>query len=302
MVRSRNQRNKRPQSTRRKQSLPRLQRKFRLPLTCFTELSKFSPSAPAELAAEKQTPETQARLSRQALFEERARNILAKYDLVLEPDFMPAGTITTPAATVERVHKSIRIRVHRYCHRCEAVFGPDRICAKCDHKRCKKCPRYPTEKKSNEGAGGKRDRSTPGKGKDRARSETREPLLVIQSRGTGQILVHQPIMQRIRRTCHKCDMQFLPSSAQMCANCGHVRCTKCPRSPAKLNKWESGYPGDQLASSEEEEQANKRERVFRKPRQRVRWHCDQCTTLFLEGSKTCRNCGHRKCENCTRHP
>ncbi|KAF2103105.1 hypothetical protein NA57DRAFT_32365, partial [Rhizodiscina lignyota] len=242
---------------------------------------------------------------RQAVFEERARAIFAKYDLKLEPEWMPVPVAgVSPASTVERVHKPIRIRVHRYCHRCETVFGPDRVCTKCDHKRCKKCPRYPTEKKGDERTGMRRDRSAQGKGKDRARSETREPLLVIQSRGTGQILVHQPIMQRIRRTCHKCETQFLPSSAQVCTNCGHLRCTKCPRSPAKLNKWESGYPGDAPPSSEEEEldMPRKQERVFRKPRQRVRWNCENCSTLFLEGTKICRGCGHQKCENCRRQP
>lgn len=42
-------------------------------------------------------------------------------------------------------------------------------------------------------------------------------------------------------------------------------------------------------------------RVYRKPRQRVRWTCDRCETGFA-GRNNCRTCGHVKCTDCTRYP
>jgi hypothetical protein len=33
--------------------------------------------------------------------------------------------------------------VHRKCHRCETDFASEKVCNKCHHTRCKKCPRHP---------------------------------------------------------------------------------------------------------------------------------------------------------------
>jgi hypothetical protein len=41
------------------------------------------------------------------------------------------------------VHKAIRQRVHRKCHRCEKDFAGEKVCNNCKHTRCKRCPREP---------------------------------------------------------------------------------------------------------------------------------------------------------------
>ncbi|KAL8713057.1 MAG: hypothetical protein Q9220_002917 [cf. Caloplaca sp. 1 TL-2023] len=57
-----------------------------------------------------------------AALEEKARALFAKYGLTLEP-----GEWTTPMKPdAERVEKRIRMRVHRTCHRCQNMFGPDK--------------------------------------------------------------------------------------------------------------------------------------------------------------------------------
>jgi hypothetical protein len=43
------------------------------------------------------------------------------------------------------------------------------------------------------------------------------------------------------------------------------------------------------------------QRVYKKPRQKVRWTCEICQTAFTT-SHTCRTCEHRKCTSCTRNP
>ena len=41
------------------------------------------------------------------------------------------------------VRKQVRQRVHRTCHRCNTDFGAVKVCSKCLHNRCKKCPKDP---------------------------------------------------------------------------------------------------------------------------------------------------------------
>ncbi|KAL1389568.1 hypothetical protein HDK64DRAFT_336632 [Phyllosticta capitalensis] len=248
---------------------------------------------------------------RNAAQQERARALFAKYGLTLEAH----EWITTGISheNVQRVEKPIRMRVHRTCHRCQTTFGPDRVCQKCEHTRCKKCPRYPA-KKDDKSKGKARagepaaapvvpapQQSTPRIG---SRPTKKGEYLTMKSRTGGPDLERRPPKQRVRRTCHKCDALFTPPTATSCSSCSHVRCAKCPRDPAKKKKWPDGYPGDAPASdSETEAEMVKRpDRTWRKPRQRVRWTCENCSTLFMEKSKSCSNCGHDRCLNCPRVP
>jgi hypothetical protein len=232
-------------------------------------------------------------IDRHAMQQERARALFAKYGLTLDThDWI---TAPAPVPTVQRVEKAIRMRVHRSCHRCGTTYGSEKQCLQCQHKRCKKCPRYPKKKASTE--------------KDKATEEKprKKRVLTITTRG-GNELAYQPTKQRVRRTCHKCEAVFVPSSATTCEQCQHVRCTKCPREPAKLQKWPDGYPGDVDADSdsevekEVEKQLEKFRRTWRKPRQRVRWECEQCHRSFISGSPQCPGCGHERCEKCVRTP
>ncbi|KAL9583025.1 MAG: hypothetical protein Q9212_002953 [Teloschistes hypoglaucus] len=150
------------------------------------------------------------------IHEERARTLFVKYGLTLEP-----GEWTSPIKPdAERVEKKIRMRVHRQCHKCQTTFGSDRICSKCDHNRCKKCPRYP----------GKRTKESKGKWiatteeGPAAIADTELSLknLTISSRTTGKQLYYKPTTQRVRRTCHK--SLFTVSSYTVCF------CASRPRS------------------------------------------------------------------------
>ncbi|EFQ94771.1 hypothetical protein PTT_07459 [Pyrenophora teres f. teres 0-1] len=238
------------------------------------------------------TPTTRD-MDRNAMQQERARALFAKYGLTLESHEWIAAPAAKPA--VERVEKSIRMRVHRSCHRCGSLYGSDKVCRRCEHKRCKKCPRYPKKKTPEE--------KQAEKEKESAEQPKRKRVLTIRTRG-GDELVYQPARQRIRRTCHMCEKVFVPATAAICNNCQHVRCTRCAREPAKLNKWPAGYPGDAELDSETEveKQLDKFRRTWRKPRMRVRWQCEQCSSLFLNNSPQCPGCGHERCDRCTRSP
>lgn len=236
-------------------------------------------------------PVTQ-QLNRTAMQHERARALFAKYGLTLESHEWIAAP--TQAVSVQRVEKPIRMRVHRSCHHCGSTFGAEKVCIKCEHKRCKKCPRYPKKRPTGDKGKHKEDIDKPKK---------KKKLLTVTSKAGGE-LAYQPVRQRVRRTCHKCQALFIPPTAPVCEQCRHVRCTKCPREPAKLTKWPNGYPGDVEPDSETEveREAEQARRMWRKPRTRVRWECEQCQGLFLDGSPLCPGCGHERCDKCNRRP
>ncbi|KAH6614308.1 hypothetical protein C7974DRAFT_74068 [Boeremia exigua] len=230
---------------------------------------------------------------RRAMQQERARALFAKYGLTLESHEWFAAS--APAPLVPRVEKPIRMRVHRSCHLCGHLYGHDKICVQCEHKRCKYCPRYPKKK-------------SPGdkeKHHETAEQPKKKKVFAITTRH-GHELTYQPATQRVRRTCHKCEALFVPASATSCASCNHARCTKCPREPAKRNKWPTGYPGDTAADSEDDDDVEKPleqlRRIWRKPRRIVRWECEQCHSSFRQGSPQCPGCGHERCDQCTRSP
>lgn len=42
--------------------------------------------------------------------------------------------------------------------------------------------------------------------------------------------------------------------------------------------------------------------VRKKPMQRVRRTCHECSTMFVAGAKVCTGCGHVRCVDCPRDP
>ena len=236
---------------------------------------------------------------------EKARLLFAKYGLTIDED----EWISAPRAPVERVEKPIRMRVRRQCHRCQTMYGPDKICTSCQHTRCKKCPRFPPKKPKTNPTGEARGAVTMGPPPPPAAAASlpvldvdpmyRQSSKYVLSRPSttgGQDMLRKPPVQRVRRTCHRCFTLFNPQSASECENCKHVRCKKCPRDPPKLRKYPDGYPGD----AETETETNRRE--WKRPRRRVRWTCHSCQSMFKEGEKTCHQCSHERCDGCSREP
>lgn len=181
-----------------------------------------------------------------AVQQDRARALFAKYGMTLEP-----GEWQSPAdMTVQRIDRPIRMRVRRTCHRCQTSFGPDKVCVNCQHVRCKKCPRHQTPKSHDKADRTLTARVPSAKAKEvlaNARAKDQppvqrkrvEPPLTLPSRTGGQDLVHKKPRQRVRRFCHKCNTQFVRKSTE-CANCQHIRCTKCPRDPYVVSDSPTG--------------------------------------------------------------
>jgi len=261
------------------------------------------PSAAAAAATtEKPTPRSMG-FARHPSQHQRARALFQRYGL----EFDEAEWLASPPSTeAQRVEKRVRMRVHRSCHLCETAYGAEKICRKCEHVRCKQCPRYPAVRTDKE------RKATSSKQKN---VDGKKPITYGDGAAAGTTTaspkkrsnVPKPKVQRIHRWCHKCDVEFKPPSGTLCENCGHVRCTKCPRVPAKKRKFPNGYPGDAPAEESEADDLPtdarlKVHRTYKKTRQRVRWFCESCDTLFTDGSKICIGCGHQRCDSCTRKP
>ena len=151
------------------------------------------------------------------ILEDKARALFAKYDMTLE-----IGEWTPPFKSDSiRVEKKIRMRIHRHCHRCQTMFGADKLCAECGHTRCKKCPRSKmTGLKERKGKSALAGSVVVD---DRYLSSIGSDALIMPYRKTWKDLGGSGSIQ-----CHKCQTAFADSAVQ-CEACGHQRCARCPQ-------------------------------------------------------------------------
>ncbi|RPA86737.1 hypothetical protein BJ508DRAFT_321324 [Ascobolus immersus RN42] len=220
---------------------------------------------------------------------ERAKALFAKHGLEVNPS---DWGFTSAPPKCERVHKEIRMRVHRNCHRCGTSFGADKTCSKCQHRRCKTCPRFPAKKP--------KDKNRAGHGKGGERKHRHKNELTIPSRTGGQDLVRRPIRMRVRRTCHHCQTQF-PAKVKVCETCKHKRCRKCPRDPHKKNKPPGYYDHQDPEDDCDVFPPGRPRRTYKKPRRRVHWTCTKCNSTFKE-TRICQTCGSSRKEFGKRDP
>jgi hypothetical protein len=128
------------------------------------------------------------------------------------------------------------MRVRRYCHVCNQAFGSERECLNCKHEKCKDCAQYPPRLSETEREDLRRRRAALiQKQKENAPivpDYDADPAeLVLKRRlqtDKGEYVLRKP-RQRVRRTCHECNTLF--ANGRKCEECGHVRCTDCPRDP-----------------------------------------------------------------------
>ena len=114
-------------------------------------------------------------------------------------------------------------------------------------------------------------------------------------------LILRPMAQIVQRTCHECQTHFKSALETECRKCGHTKCNLCPRDPPNRERWTQGTPDERPPPIAGTNMIGTVQRVYRKPRQRVRWTCDQCQSIFVERER-CRECGHERCGTCTRNP
>ena len=192
-------------------------------------ISAAKPAEPEQTKAPEQTQTTAVtttepqpkRVLRSEIEAERARRLAERFKIQIQP--RDWGYEDKEAF---RIEKPIRMRIHRSCHKCGTTYGSNKMCMKCEHVRCTKCPRYPTKKEK----GKSKERPTGYIEPDYGYMLAMEKPLTKPSRTGGQPLVRKMPMQRVRRTCHLCSVQFLQGN-KACPKCSHLRCADCPREP-----------------------------------------------------------------------
>lgn len=264
-------------------------------------------------------PLTPAYSSRMGVNEDRAKALSERYGLKYRPRTPAQASSSAPTSKIRRVEKPLRIRIHWTCHECERQFGHDRACLHCGHRRCRDCLRSPPKKVKailEEAAQAQiaEERTTANKEQILAaispntvaapardtglevdeKEESEPPQYVMEQRPRSGIkLALRSKAPTMRRTCHECLTPFASNSAVECGDCGHQRCSACPmRSIKSTDEGEIPFEPTMVATVQ---------RVYRKPRQRVRWMCDRCEAIFTDGQR-CESCDHQRCEACVRSP
>jgi rRNA maturation endonuclease Nob1 len=202
-----------------------------------------------------------------------------------------------PRPGVARVEKKIRLRIRHTCHQCQTAFSRNRVCRTCTHQQCPQCPRDPVRRN--------RDRSemiTSREGEIIAPTETQSGSIVNDQFGLNTLsIAHrsterpQVAQGRIEYRCHECETSFVVGTPNFCPNCGHRRCDECAGRLARPILPPEDEPSPSIAGMH-------RQRVWRKPRMRVRWNCHECQGVFRSGSRTCPGCEHTRCNLCSRQP
>ncbi|KAJ5086480.1 hypothetical protein NUU61_007787 [Penicillium alfredii] len=141
----------------------------------------------------------------------------------------PTGPLVLPSRTggQDFVRKTVRQRVHRTCHLCETQFPLGiKECEKCQHLRCKRCPRQPPKlDKYPDGYPG--DVDPPKLKPDRTFKKPR---------------------RRVHYICHVCSTTY-HDGASTCSKCGQAKCAETIRIPPKKIKHE---PDPQVVRSMED--------------------------------------------------
>ncbi|CAI4210679.1 unnamed protein product [Parascedosporium putredinis] len=219
----------------------------------------------------KPEPEGVTKVPRSQIYEQRAKQLGERFGLQLYP-----GDWYSTEGDALRVEKPIRMRVRRNCHLCNSTFGVAKECPNCQHVRCKHRERRAAKAKELE--------ENPPIAVDYC-FDDKTPELRIPAKCGKQDLVYKKPRQRVRRNCHECGTLFKAGS-KLCTDCGHIRCTDCPRDPAKKKKYPFGYPGDEYG-----------------PTAVPHHECHQCKSIFPGGAAdgtACQSCQHPKCESCQR--
>ena len=204
---------------------------------------------------------------------ERARALFTKYGIdPQESDWtMPTNK------PVQRVERSIRMRIRFWCHLCSTLYGNSRVCSQCMHQRCNRCVRHPPR------------RTTPRvrlADAARASNALSAENLHAFSMAEPAPAADPPVSQHIST----------PITPQGHANGG--RATFHTMEAPTISQQESLQEGG-TCSEYLDPNFN---RIAKRHRMRVHHTCHECLRTFSPGESTCSACGHERCKDCPRDP
>ena len=229
-----------------------------------------------------------ATTSRPGISEEKAKLLFEKYGLRY-----PAAKRSQqdPPNKIRRVEKPVRIRLHWSCHQCNTPFAHDKVCTSCGHGRCGDCNRSPPQRVLRLLEKTKREKESD---EILARAASASPEDDALSGASVT-------MRAVQVPAEETPAPPLP----------HVQESKVETEPLRFiytirSNSLGGTGGMELYHLARHNFSRDGprpaiQRVFKQPRQRVRWTCDLCDSIFTHRDR-CSNCQHEKCADCIRSP
>lgn len=232
-----------------------------------------------------------AATNRPGMSEEKARLLFEKYGLRY-----PAAKLAQLESPnkIRRVEKPVRIRLHWNCHECKTAFTQDKVCTSCGHGRCGDCSRSPPQRVLRILEKTKREKESA-ELLQRAASASPDDESVS---GPSSTMLAEQIPAEVDNESSTSSMQPVTGTKRASEplrfiytiNSGSIRGT-------------GGLDLYHMVRSQHDQNAQNPtiQRVFKQPRQRVRWTCDRCDAVFTNRDR-CSNCQHEKCGSCVRSP
>lgn len=268
-------------------------------------------------------------VDRASVYQERAQKLRDRFGMNI------AGSDrSTFPATARRVQKSARMRVHRSCHECGVDFGHGIHCRACHHRLCGECPRTPgkgikeamaqardfpfhvvaeaSSKSSDlpmtEASAGVSDHVDNFNDMSYTGKQVSRPLTSLEPILAGESLlppleadddvsdctpIH--IARDVRHGKAKENVSISPRSSR------HGKTSRLAQGCSHLTRSSVPYPISTIRDPILRAPSGV-QRVYRKPRQRVRYTCHECSTLFQSHNRICDKCAHVRCLQCRDRP
>lgn len=227
---------------------------------------------------------------RPGISEEKARILFEKYGLRYPA--VKRAQQQEPPSKIRRVEKPVRIRLHWSCHHCKTAFAHDKVCSSCGHGRCGDCNRSPPQRVLRILEKTKREKEAA---EIRERAASASPEEDVVSGPSSTMLAERVPVELQPET----PAALLPHAEAQKPETEPLRFIYTIRSGSL--EGAAGLELYHMSHFNRDLPKPGIQRVFKQPRQRVRWNCHQCEAVFTNRDM-CSNCQHEKCGNCTRTP
>lgn len=227
---------------------------------------------------------------RSGISDSKARDLFSRYGLLYAQRPVHEDG---PLPQLRRVERPIRIRVHWTCHACKTRFGMGTTCNECGHHRCAVCPRDPAKHMQEVMENGRRimpqndflqqGSMPPGNATSNSanHSPTLEQSFTIEADNEAGLFPFE----------YTLDSRSLAATRMFEVDQYQVRRIQRPRSLGTGDRTQSSTMFHTITNGEIAMTRAAVRRVYRKPRQRVRFTCEHCSTVLVEGGR-CRECDH----------
>ncbi|KAL1584071.1 hypothetical protein WHR41_08144 [Cladosporium halotolerans] len=232
---------------------------------------------------------------RVGLSEEKAKLLFEKYGLKYNG---ARNAEQEPASKIRRIERPVRIKLRWTCHECKTAFAREKVCSSCGHARCGDCLRSPPPRVLRLLEKTKREK------------EAAELLERAASASPEDDAVPGPFTTV---TTEKLPLNNLPDDRSETLSHGTEK-TVGEVQPLRFiytirSASLGGVGGVELYHLDPRRAKDRQvddstptiQRVYKQPRQRIRWTCDRCNSLFTTRDR-CSNCQHQKCGDCIRNP